>query len=223
MSFHRIRKALRKKLGDSRGFSFTELLATLLIVAMAAEAVGMGIQAAIRQYNKSMTLSEAKILASTLTSVIQSELGSTGTARLSDDPVEVDGKTVWKLAEFFSHGYANEQEGTYFTAVTVNSEGMRPATDGDGDGYGEILLGKIRGDDTVVGNLLVSSSTYSRYKLKAKVDVTCDVDDNDDPQEITAFHVSLVVHSSLGGETVRTAFDVLPLNPVMVEKGDEES
>ena len=56
------------------GFSFVELLMTILILTLASGGMARGVAFARDQYRKSMVLSEAKTLCSTLSDIIKDEL-----------------------------------------------------------------------------------------------------------------------------------------------------
>ena len=59
-----------------RGFTLAESLFVLLILSLVTGAMVIGIQYATRQYMRSMILSQAKILCSTLTNAISTELSN---------------------------------------------------------------------------------------------------------------------------------------------------
>ena len=208
MTFRQGREALRRKLNSRGGFTLTELLTTTMILLLVTSVLVTGVALAAGQYQKSMVLSGSKVLASTLTSVIQSELASTGTAvpgaKISGSEHALDG--------FFSMTYANTRDLSRFYAVEVGEAGISVSE----DGYGELMLGTIK-NGKMIGNLLISSSAYSSCDLKAKAEVTCKL--SADGTEITLFHVVLHILSP-SGEEMTNAFDVLPLNHVSADTGD---
>ena len=195
---------MRNKLSNKGGFSLAELLVTLLIVSLVTSGVATGVQLAVGHYRRSMGLSESKVLCSTLSSIVQSELGSTREAQ----PGELISGTEYRLIGFFSNTYANTQDLSQFYSVDVNDSGISLSD----DGYGEIILG-VKSGNSVIGNLLVGSKSYSTYKLKARVNVTCTIPDGEN--YISKFHVTIIIKAP-ADQTTSTSFDVIPLNRIDV-------
>lgn len=174
---------------NENGFTFTELLVTVLIVTLVSIGVSLGMSFGVRQYHQSMIQSESRILCSTLSTAIQEELSYTGTVTLgADDSVQ----------SFFNSVYGDSG----FYAVSVNED--QTITRLGADDYGELYLGT---DDD--GRLVLSSAAYSSYGLGARIDdLTYDKSSN-------IFHVSLSI--GLNGDTVvSSSFDVVPINEVNV-------
>ena len=67
-------RRMRKKLRSTRGLTLTEVLATALILALVAAAIGVGVNTALRVYRESVTLSDAQTLSSTLSQALMDEL-----------------------------------------------------------------------------------------------------------------------------------------------------
>ncbi len=199
------RNACRAKLAGKRGMSLGEVLITVLIVLLMTSALVTGASFANRQYHASMKESEAKILYSTLSSVIHGELSNTRTIKLGE---KVAGSAdVYELESFFSRTYANRKDFSSFISVRVGeSQEIYPTS--DRDGYGELFLGTMSADG-LVGNLLVSSASYSFYHLSAKVDVKYD-------RSSQIFIVDLSVRDGSNEKTSGT-FEVLPLNSISEE------
>lgn len=64
------------KLRRKTGYTLAESLIAILLIALISMGLATGVAFGVRQYNNSVTRSEARILCSTLTSVITDELSS---------------------------------------------------------------------------------------------------------------------------------------------------
>jgi len=67
-------KKLRDKLSSRRGMTLTELLAAVLILALVAAGVVTGVNTSLRVYRRSVALSDAQTLSSTLSIALMDEL-----------------------------------------------------------------------------------------------------------------------------------------------------
>ncbi|MGE4485801.1 MAG: prepilin-type N-terminal cleavage/methylation domain-containing protein [Oscillospiraceae bacterium] len=67
-------KRLAKKLCSGRGFTLTEMLAAVVVLAVLCVAIGSGVSATINVYQKMTASSEAAILMNTLTLAVSDEL-----------------------------------------------------------------------------------------------------------------------------------------------------
>ena len=90
-----VRKIWQNFHNDQRGFSFTELLATLIVVSLATALVAAGIPAAHRAYIKMVDSSNSQVLLSTATTRLRDELGFAQSVKVvNNTTVEyVNGKT----------------------------------------------------------------------------------------------------------------------------------
>ena len=98
---HTIIMNIRRKARWRRGYTLAETLITVLLVGIVSMGVATAMAFAGRQYRASLMASDAKVLCSTLTSVIQSELSNTPKIRLADASGTLD--------SFYSRGYAHEE------------------------------------------------------------------------------------------------------------------
>ena len=80
----KIAKRIKNRLKRAGGFSFTEMLAAVIILLIASEGMAQGIAFASRNFTKQMTNSEARILFSTLRETIDYEL-KTGSVQIVTD------------------------------------------------------------------------------------------------------------------------------------------
>ena len=127
------------------GFTLTEMLATIIIVLLVSAGLVTTVGLALRQYNNSMRNSESQVLASTLKSIISSELEHTNVSTME---IDASGNVI----AFESTDYALKGSLSSFYAV-------------DGDlsetsGYGQLFCGK-KGDSTL-GSLVIGSASYTR-------------------------------------------------------------
>jgi prepilin-type N-terminal cleavage/methylation domain-containing protein len=195
-----MRKKIFKKL-NNRGFSLGEMLVAILILLLATSATAEGIRVTSQQYHKSMIQSESKLLNSTLSTIIQSELSNTSTIKLGS---KVSGNT-YKVDKILSPTYAIDRDLCHFYSVKNDDGTFKESS----NGYGELMLGVKTGSE-IEGNLLVSSEMYTSYDLKANVDVTYDTDKK-------IFHVVLKIKSN-DKEVSNNSFDVIPLTEINIEE-----
>ncbi len=187
----------RDRLRGRGGFSIAEMLLTIAILLLVSGGVASGIRFGVEQYKKSMALSEAKVLCSTLTSAIQSELGDTVRVRLGGDN---------KVKAFFSRG--NGMCSLIPVTVTKEEDGKVTVSESSDD-YGELVLAPS--GNVALGNPLLNSKAYSStYKLGANASI-----EYDSAQAV--FEVTLRVRSEGGGDIVESEFRVIPLNDVKTE------
>lgn len=190
MRLKTIREKAVCKLRSIKGASLGEMMLAVSIMLLASAVVISGIQLGVRQYKRSVILSEEKILASSLSNIVESELANARSVTLNGD----------KLATFIPKTYGLKQSACSFYSVTVaEDKSMVEASASKG---GELVLGMKNLDNTITGHLLLSSAAYSKYKLTASIDVT---------YSANAFHVLLTIKDPSGLST-NTTFDVLPLN-----------
>lgn len=95
-----------KKLRCKKGFTLSELLVTVVMLAILTLAVAVGISSSIRVYHQSVTISEAGILSSTLCQAISDELHYA-------KEIDASGGTV----KFLSDNYGRK------TSITTNADG----------------------------------------------------------------------------------------------------
>lgn len=84
-----------KILKDKRGLSLTELLASIVVMLLVAAIMVVGVRLGTKAYVKSVSMSEAQILCSTLSTIVSDELRYAGT-------ITVDGDGT---VRFFSSNY----------------------------------------------------------------------------------------------------------------------
>ena len=179
-------RRLRKK----NGYSIAESLLALLIVVLLSTGIAAGIAFATRQYNASLSMSESKVLCSSLTNILRSELSTTRKIT-----VNAVGKVV-----------SIQPSPNYRTAGVAETEAEKQSTlralrNGVESSYGELMLGE---------QPLLPTAAYSSYELNASADVRYD----DDPG---IFEVTLTIYSSDGSkELVSNTFEVIPLNEVQI-------
>lgn len=192
-----MRRRLRNKLRSNRGFTLVEMISTLAIVVLITMLVAVGVSLATRTYSQSVELSEAKVLHSTLSSVISNELAQTSTIK-PDPKTPVDGG--YKLGKFFSRNYGVEDDLCSFRVISS-----------DGKDYGEIALGS-----STTQNRLLSSGAYTNG-TGAKVSAVY-YEDGAKSGEPAHFEVTLDVYNKDGDKLVSSTFDVVPYNSVNVDK-----
>lgn len=183
-------KRIKKRLRTQGGFSIAEMLVTILILALVSGGLAGGIRFGMEQYNRSMQLSEAKILCSTLTSILREELSNT-------HEIWTDGETV---SSFYSRHYADRSfdEGSRLAAVEPDV--------GEEREYGELAMMDVGGEGE--SKPLLSSASYTRFDLRVKPEVK---------YSDGVFTVTLKIRPKGASEdTLASSFCVLPLNDVQV-------
>lgn len=195
----------KRKLRSCSGFSLGELLAATLILLLASQVLAQGMAFAVRSYNKSLTYSHAKQLASTLTNTIETELRYT--TSITTVPTEVGEEPSFtgkeELVSYFSPIYGKTKSS--FSAL---DEAGHPVSDS-----GEIAVYVTTAEKEEVWQRLISTASYSSYGLKASVAPVL----YDSAKKM--FSVSLRIYDKEGNSLLVNQFDVLPINQVAVNEG----
>lgn len=93
-------------LSDKKGITLSELLATTAIVVLIFASVSLMIKVSTETYKDSVSMSESRMLCSTLTSVIADELRYAGTVTTDHSG---------NLVSFFSRNYGSDGASTFET------------------------------------------------------------------------------------------------------------
>ncbi len=193
--------AVRRARGGG-GFTIIETLVAVIILLLVSGGLARGVAYGMEQYNNSMILSEGKVLCSTLKTVIRGELSGTSTVRLS---AESDPGRGARVDAFYSPNFGIKDDLCAFVPVDIDEDGSytpSPALLGGG----KLILGLPSGR----GNLILSKSSYTKYDLRANVEVWYS-------QGLNMFTVELRIYDKAGGELVESTFNVLPLNEPVIE------
>ncbi len=129
--FARVLDGAKRRLCASRGFTLVETLATLAIVALITMAMSTGVAFATKQFTESVTVSEGKVLQSTLKASISNELAMVTSIEPS----------------------VGSQSGDSFEV-----SGFYPRTQGD---VGAVMYGVNDGKITLAGNFIISKAAYT--------------------------------------------------------------
>lgn len=144
---------LQRFLRNQRGFSFTELLATVIVVTLATTVLAAGIPSAIDAYGNLMDVANSQTLISTTATVLRQEL-----SMATDVSVNNNKKTV---------SYTSDATGAECTIEIVS-----PSTEGaDSPKNNELML-----KSTLTGNVLrrVAPEGASSGKDAGSLYVTCE-------------------------------------------------
>ena len=197
------------------GFTLVEMLVTLAVVSMITVLLATGVSFAMNQYANTKSLSEAKILHSTLKSIISNELATTEEITLGAAS-EQGGRVLDSFhSKHYSAESADEQgagankAGSQFKIIGADS------SSGDSSAYGEVALGA--GDDQSKWVPLLSSAAYP-YGLGAKVRA---VYYDKTASRPSFFRVYLTIANAAGDPVVDESFDVSPYNGIDIT--DDES
>lgn len=97
-------KSVLKKIRNSRALTLTEILITLLIASLVASAVAAGVSSSLKVYKKSVALSDAQTVLSTLSQAVMDELRFASDISLSDGTVSFTSKNYGGGCSFFVSG-----------------------------------------------------------------------------------------------------------------------
>ncbi len=206
-----IDRKISKRLRSRGGFSIAEMLVTVIILLLVSGGVAEGIRFGTEQYRKSMLLSEGKVLCSTLTSIIQSELSDTNVAHLvkAEGDGSVEDVNDYRAVDVFFSSVGR----CSLIPVTVtknDADGTMTISKADDD-YGELLLGTVDAEGAVTGDLLLGSKAYTTYKLRVKAAIEYN------PTK-AIFRVKLQIRApGEDKDILESTFSVLPLNKVKPE------
>ncbi len=114
-------RELRRKLRSRRGVTLTELLATVLILSLVTAGAVTGVSASLRVYRRSVRLSDAQTLSSTLSIALMDEL------RYAKNPKGDTGTAVFTSAAYGADVSVGSREGRVVVGA-VDGEGR--VTDG---------------------------------------------------------------------------------------------
>lgn len=143
----KLRTELNKKIGSRKGVTLAELLCTVLVFSFASAAMVSGIRFASQKYTELMRESSARVLYSTLYSVMSNELRFTSAVELSGPASKADRP----VESFYSVSY-NGKTSTGFQQLDPQGD--------ETSGFGYIAI---------CGTSLLGKGAYTRGLL-ARVD-----------------------------------------------------
>lgn len=97
-------KSVFKKIRSSRALTLTEILITLLIASLVASAVAAGVSSSLKVYKKSVALSNAQTVLSTLSQAVMDELRFASDVSLSDGNVSFTSRNYGGNSSFIVAG-----------------------------------------------------------------------------------------------------------------------
>ena len=200
---------LRRKVRGKSGYSIAESLLALLIVALLSIGIAAGVAFGVRQYNEAMSLSEARVLCSTLASVVRGELSVVPEAWTAGDGTVVAFRK--SIDRDFSSDEEKEaaQKRNFYAAEITETNSGEAINVKDPGAYGEIVL--ATNPTKAYPDPVLSSATYSQYKLQANVAIKAEQAGN----EVKTFLVTISIRTKDGTERTSETFQVIPLNKVI--------
>lgn len=206
---------LRRRLRGKNGYSIAESLLAVLIVAVLSTGIATGVAFGVRQYNEAMTLSEARILCSTLAGMVRGELSVVSKAWMAGDgTVTAFNSGIDQIFPSDEEKDAAQKRNFYAAEITETNSG-KAINVKDLDDYGEIVMATY--PTKVYPMQFLGSAAYSQFSLQANIKIKADADGN----TVKFFLVEIRVktpdmdpnEAPLASET----FQVIPLNTVTVQ------
>ncbi len=193
---------LKNKVRQSRGFSFTEMLAATIVLLLAAEGMAQGISFASRNYKIQMRNSESRVLFSTLRETINYELSQIGNDRAGGNlKYSASSGSRYTISDFYSVTFVLDGERINTSFAMLDASGKPVAS---GGGY--VALGETKGDGTFYGKEIASEAIYT-YGCTARVDDFVYVENADSP---SYFEYKLTVFDGDGNELHSDTIQVMP-------------
>ncbi|MBQ9003878.1 MAG: prepilin-type N-terminal cleavage/methylation domain-containing protein [Eggerthellaceae bacterium] len=209
-----ILKRLQAKLRSQGGFTLTEALVTLIIAGIVIAAASTGLAFATRQYSGSMEVSQAKVLQSTLKTVIENELSNTENVELGEKVANAGAGGPYTVSTFMGLNYG--ETGSYGMLSAYDSS--IPSHLDQEVSNGEIAYKFV--DPTtnaVTWKPLLGKKAYPEG-LTASVDVKyfSGLNALGDPDESSPqrFRVILTIYDSSDKALLTDEFDVVPYNHI---------
>ncbi len=210
-----------KKLKSIKGYSMSEALIVVLIIALISAGMVSGVSLASNHFEESLAKSDSKELYSTLMTIISNELRYTKTVEYDED-AGYDEEGYYKVDYIFSQTYALESGLTELCPVEINAGTLKRAESVEGEPNGYLAFGRdvsLGGDDRFVGKLLLSDKSYP-YRMKARASIKFHPADPDDAlMKKGCFKVNLTIVDSGGHDIISNSFDVIPVNSPRKQDG----
>ena len=185
-----------RKLKDNKGLTLTELLCAIIVMLLVTGVMVVGIRLGTQAYVKSVSMSEAQQLCSTITTIVNDELRYTSTVYFKGSDVGIFSK---------NQGGSAGTDGLYF----------------DQDLDGQVVL-RDGADNTE--NKILTKKSYP-YNLKAKVELNFKSSSSDSvttgsfvTSDDGVFTATVTVYRTEGIDLATTTFQVRPLNTVTEHK-----
>ena len=205
-----------------RGFSMSETMVALMIVSLVSLSIATGVAFAVRQHNRVVAYSEARILCSSLTSIFQEELGNTRTYINGSDG---NPKTLRFFSTHYTPKLADSNENRNLSDVISVIYAADGTTSTPADGYGQVVLRTYNvSKEAILTPVLQKESYVPQHGLAAKAEVKYDCEEPTNPKDYGVFTVTIRIRSSAFGakDLLESTFYVIPLNkPVDASKSAE--
>lgn len=152
-----MREKILNKRKKNKGFTLTEMLCVVILLGLVSVGMVTGIDTGSRQFKKSVRVSEATTLYTTLQTLLSNELRFTNL-----DTLQIDASN--HVETFYSITYAIRENQTGLFVLDSNQEKADiPLTN---NGYGQLAIG-----DGAIFNRLLGKSSYT-HNLGAKASIT---------------------------------------------------
>ena len=201
---------LNAKLRSQQAFTLTEALVTVIIAAIVIGAATTGIAFATKQYSASMEISQAKVLQSTLKTIIENELSNTTNVECGEKLDGAGAGGPYAVNTFMGLNYG--EHGSFGMLAAYDSSTNQQVSRGE---IAYKFVDSTSGD--VTWKQLIGKRSYPEG-LTASVDVKyyrgLDDSGNADPSSPQRFRVTLVIYDSSGKALLTDEFDVVPYNHV---------
>lgn len=152
-----MKKKILNKRKKNKGFTLTEMLCVVILLGLVSVGMVTGIDTGSRQFKKSVRISEATTLYTTLQTLLSNELRFTNL-----DTLQIDASN--HVETFYSITYAIRENPTGLFVLDSNQEKADiPLTNNE---YGQLAIG-----DGTTFNRLLGKSSYT-HNLGAKASIT---------------------------------------------------
>ena len=146
---------------SSRGFTLTEMLCTVLLLGLVSAGLANGVVVGTRQYTRSMRISSAQQLYTSLESLLTNELKYSKSVDIDTSKVNSDGD--YAVNSFFSVTYAIEDDPTNLYVLKSDSDENEIAGKNE---YGQLAIGTGTQFNRMLGKMSYTDDLGAKATIK---------------------------------------------------------
>ncbi len=151
----------RKTRRISKGFTLTEMLCTVLLLGLVSAGLVNGVVVGTRQYKRSMRISAAQQLYTSLESLLTNELKYSKNVDIDTSKVSTDGD--YAVNSFFSVTYAIEDDPTNLYVLKSDSDENKIASKNE---YGQLAIGTGTKFNRMLGKMSYTDGLGAKATIK---------------------------------------------------------